>query len=52
MQKPKKTYTPPTVTEHGDVVKQTTGMGGKYLEFMSPKYYGDLEDPPFDPPIR
>jgi hypothetical protein len=33
----KKPYTPPTVTEHGDAVKKTNGMGGKYWEIMAPR---------------
>lgn len=42
----KKPYTPPTITEHGDIVKNTTGIGGKYWEFACNKaYYNGEEDP-------
>jgi len=41
----KKPYTAPTITEHGDVVKQTTGFGGKYWEFSTNKGWIDDEDP-------
>jgi hypothetical protein len=44
----KKPYTPPTVTEHGDAVQQTRGMGGKFFESYLNKSVSefdvDLED--------
>jgi hypothetical protein len=46
----KKTYTPPTITEHGDVVKQTTGFGGAYWELSTNKGWTDPDDPPILPP--
>jgi hypothetical protein len=39
----KKPYTPPTITEHGDAVKQTTGFGGRYWEVMSSRYTSDID---------
>ena len=39
----KKTYPPPTITEHGDAVKQTKGFGGPYWEMMSPRFHSDVE---------
>jgi len=43
----KKPYVPPTITEHGNVVKETKGMGGKYWEPYSPKMFD--EGPPIMP---
>jgi hypothetical protein len=40
----KKPYTPPTVTEQGNAVKETRGLGGKYWESYLNKYYSDLQD--------
>lgn len=40
----KKPYTPPTITEHGDAVKQTKGFGGPYWEMMSPRPTSEVED--------
>lgn len=37
----KKPYTPPTITEHGNVVKATNGLGGKYWEMYANKMYAD-----------
>lgn len=37
----KKPYNPPTITEHGDAVKQTTGFGGTLWEMMSPRPSSD-----------
>ena len=37
MQKDKKPYTPPTVTEHGNAVQATKGFSGRYFEMLSPK---------------
>jgi hypothetical protein len=42
----KKPYTPPTITEHGDAVRQTKGFGGEYWEMMTPKFHSDVE---YDP---
>lgn len=39
----KKPYTPPTITEHGDAVKQTKGFGGEYWEVRSPRFHSDVE---------
>ncbi|HUF51660.1 MAG TPA: hypothetical protein VMN60_12610 [Longimicrobiales bacterium] len=44
----KKPYTPPTVTEHGNAVKQTRGLGGEFWEIVMPKPEPDIEDPPKD----
>jgi hypothetical protein len=43
MPEQKKPYTPPTLTEHGDVVEQTRGTGGKYWEILLPKVISDFE---------
>ena len=37
MEKSKKTYTAPQVTEHGNAVKETKGFGGQYFEMICPK---------------
>lgn len=39
----KKPYNPPTVTEHGNAVKQTTGIGGKYWELYAPRTTPDVK---------
>ena len=39
----KKPYTPPTITEHGDAVKQTKGFGGEYWEMLTPRYHSEIE---------
>jgi hypothetical protein len=44
----KKPYAPPTVTEQGDAVKETRGMGGKYMESFSERMWSDFEDLPAD----
>lgn len=31
----KKPYTAPTLTQHGDAVKQTTGLSGRYWELYT-----------------
>jgi hypothetical protein len=41
--KDRKPYTPPTITEHGDVVKQTKGLGGKYWELPMPRSVSVLD---------
>jgi hypothetical protein len=42
---PKQPYSPPTLTDHGDVVKQTQGIGGRHWEYIGSQT-GD------EPPIR
>jgi hypothetical protein len=37
----KKPYVPPTVTEHGNAVKKTLGIGGKYYEPLMNKLTSD-----------
>lgn len=39
----KKPYTPPTITVHGDAVKETKGFGGEYWEIMSAKNTSDVK---------
>lgn len=39
----KKPYAPPTITEHGNAVKETKGFGGKYWEIMSPRSSSELD---------
>lgn len=39
----KKPYTPPTITEHGDAVKQTKGFGGEFWEMMTPRTTSDIK---------
>lgn len=39
----KKTYTPPTITEHGDAVKETKGFGGHIWETMSDRQTSDIK---------
>ena len=39
----KKPYTPPTITEHGDAVKETKGFGGDFWEIMSRKPTSDVK---------
>ena len=39
----KKAYTPPTITEHGDAVKETKGFGGEFWEVMSAKNTSDVK---------
>ncbi len=45
----KKPYSPPTLTDHGDAVEKTKGMGGPSWE-----YIGTMGGPPlpYEPPIR
>jgi hypothetical protein len=43
MQNQKKAYSSPTITEHGKVVEQTKGFGGRYWEVTNPKPESDLE---------
>jgi hypothetical protein len=38
----KKPYTPPTITEHGKVIEQTKGVGGRYWEVINPKPASDI----------
>ncbi|MEX0907867.1 MAG: lasso RiPP family leader peptide-containing protein [Gemmatimonadota bacterium] len=45
----KKPYAPPTITEHGNVVEQTRGVGGDAWELYSTKL-SDYDYPP--PPPR
>lgn len=33
----KKPYTPPTVTEHGNAVRETKGFGGEFWEVGNPR---------------
>ncbi|HSJ26314.1 MAG TPA: hypothetical protein VK929_16665 [Longimicrobiales bacterium] len=39
----KKPYTPPTVTEQGNAVKQTRGMGGRFLESYLNRSWSDFD---------
>lgn len=39
----KKPYTPPTITEHGDAVKETKGFGGHIWEALSPRQTSDIK---------
>jgi hypothetical protein len=39
----RKPYSPPTITEHGDAVKQTRGLGGKYWELPMPRSVSILD---------
>ena len=48
MSQQKKPYAPPTITTHGDVVKETKGLGGKYWELYNPIFEGQ-EDGPIKP---
>jgi hypothetical protein len=40
----KKPYTPPTITEQGNAVHQTRGMGGKYWEPFTNQAWSHLEE--------
>jgi hypothetical protein len=40
----KKPYAPPTVTEHGNAVKKTLGIGGKYWETVINQYVSPIEE--------
>lgn len=42
----KKPYSRPSITQQGDVVKQTKGFGLKFWELYNPKTMSDFEDPP------
>ncbi|HSJ08958.1 MAG TPA: hypothetical protein VK928_03570 [Longimicrobiales bacterium] len=48
MSKQKKPYAPPTITTHGDVVKETKGLGGRFWELLNPIFEG-MEDGPIKP---
>ena len=39
----KKPYTPPTITEHGDAVKETKGFGGEFWEMFTPRTTSDVK---------
>ena len=39
----KKPYSPPTITEHGDAVKETKGFGGDYWEMMTPRTTSEIK---------
>jgi hypothetical protein len=41
----RKPYSPPTVTDHGNVVEKTKGWGGDWWE-----YWGSANCPPLPPP--
>jgi hypothetical protein len=40
----KKPYAPPTVTEHGNAVKKTLGIGGKYWETLVYQFVSPVEE--------
>jgi hypothetical protein len=43
----KKTYVPPVITEYGDAVHLTRGLGGRFWESFMSKMVSDLDtDPP------
>lgn len=44
----KKTYAPPAVTEHGNVIERTTGFGGRIWEMLNPKPNPDIEPDEID----
>ncbi|CAN5616065.1 hypothetical protein BH23GEM10_BH23GEM10_17950 [soil metagenome] len=44
MTKQKKTYTAPTVTEHGNGTEETKGLGGEFWEYLNP-----TNNPAIDP---
>jgi hypothetical protein len=46
MEKTKKPWHPPTITEHGGAVKNTKGLGGRFWETYAPKPLSssDIED--------
>jgi hypothetical protein len=44
----KKTWTTPGITEHGKVIEQTKGFGGKYWEILNPKAASDIIVPDDD----
>jgi hypothetical protein len=39
----KKPYTPPTVTEQGNAVQQTRGVGGKFMESLLNKAVSEFD---------
>lgn len=41
----KKSYRAPTLTEHGDIVERTTGMGGEYWEAYGRRFSPVIIDP-------
>jgi hypothetical protein len=44
----KKPYSPPTLTDHGDAVEKTKGLGGAWWEYIGAQYGPPL--PPLPPP--